>query len=202
MSSKGRKAVEQDEFYPTPREAIVPLLETDLVQLPGGTWIEPCAGSGRIISTVNEYRNINWIACELNDRFDEQLRLVLRPGDELTPYGDFVHRIWPYMTAQVLLMNPPFSLTLQFVKAAFERAEYICCLQRTNWFGTKARAPWLREHCPDVYTLADRPSFRGDGSTDSIEYSWFVWPPGDRRRRVGRIGMLESPRAGQQDLFP
>jgi hypothetical protein len=219
MSSRGRKGkqVEENEFYPTPRPVIESLLESDLVSLPGGIWIEPCAGTGRIISTVNDYvelrglnhgsrpgwPKIDWIICELNEGFAPFLTKLERKGrDTIIPYGDFVHRKWVWPRADVLIMNPPFSLTFDFVRAGLQRADYVVCLQRQGWFGTKERSPWLREHCPDSFQLPWRPSFRPDGSTDSCEYCWFIWPPGsDEGRREGRIAMLDKPAGGQQELF-
>lgn len=205
MSAKGRgHQTEAEEFYPTPREVILALLESDLVKLPGGIWIEPCAGTGRIISTVNAHRgDVDWIICELQEEFDQYLRPLARPrSDVIAPYGDFVHRRWDYARADVLIMNPPFSLTFDFVKAGLERAAWVVCLQRQGWFGTKQRSPWLAEHCPDSFQLPWRPSFRPDGSTDSCEYCWFVWPPGsDKGRREGRLAMLDRPAGGQLGLF-
>lgn len=210
MSAKGRgHQTELEEFYPTPREVILALLESDLVDLPGGKWIEPCAGTGRIISTVNEFyegtlaRRRDWIMCELQEEFDSYLRPLVRPSrDIILPYGDFVHREWILPKADVLIMNPPFSLTFQFVKAALERADWVVCLQRQGWFGTSGRSPWLAQHCPDSLQLPWRPSFRPDGSTDNCEYCWFVWPPGSLEgRREGRLAMLDRPNSGQQSLF-
>lgn len=205
MSAKGRqgKEVEEGEFYPTDRKVVLALLESSLVKLPGGTWIEPCAGTGRIVSAVNEFRgDVDWILCEISDRFSQFLDPLVGENDILVPYGDFVYRKWPYPKADVLIMNPPFSLTFQFVKAALERAHWVVCLQRQGWFGTTGRSPWLRRHCPDDFQLPWRPSFRPDKNTDNCEYCWFVWPPGsDKGRREGRIAMLDMPSSGQQSLF-
>ena len=208
MSATGRKKKTTetgDEFYPTPRGVIGALLESAAGEtLPGGTWIEPCAGTGRIISTVNSYRDdVNWIVCELHDQFDEFLRPMVRPGrDKLTKYGDFVHRPWMHGRCDVLIMNPPFSLTMDFVKAAMRRARWVACLQRQGWFGTKSRSPWLAEHCPDIRQLPERPSFRPDGSTDNCEYCWYIWPPGSsEHRHEGVVSMLRMPDGGQQKLF-
>lgn len=204
MSSKGKREVEENEFYPTEREVIYSLIESDLVKLPGGTWIEPCAGTGRIVSAVNEMRNdISWVLCELNDYFDPQLRAVRGARDEILPYGDFVHREWIHPIADVLIMNPPFSLTMQFVQAAMLRARHVVCLQRQGWFsGGAGRDTWLTKYCPDEGTLPWRPSFRPDGKKDSCEYSWFHWPDKARLgRRVGRKFMLDHPKKGQMVLF-
>lgn len=204
MSATGRSNTGEtgEEFYPTPETAILPILETPLLVLPGGMWIEPCAGSGSIVRTVARKRSdVRWILCELDPRVGRPLEQLARPGlDVLRPFGDFVHMEWTAPVADVLVMNPPFSLASQFLAAAFERAAWVLMLQRTNWFGSQSRAPWLRSFCPDQYALPDRPSFRPDGKTDSCEYSWFVWPPGDRRRRSGRLAMLDSPETGQAEL--
>lgn len=204
MSSKGRKTVEQDEFYPTPADAIDPMLVSPLLQLPGGTWIEPCAGTGSIIRAVKRIRSdVKFVVAEINTRFSEALNAVMGPKDEIClPFGDFVHMEWPYPKAAVMIFNPPFSLALDFVKIGFERAHWVVMLQRTNWLGSKGRGDFLRRYCPDNYSLPTRPSFRPDGQTDSIEYSWFVWPPGDRERRVGQLAILDPPgTAAQQSLF-
>lgn len=204
MSSKGRKPVEQEEFYPTPPEVVDALLESKLVDLPGGWWIEPCAGAGNIIKAVNRQRtDVHWIACELQERFEDSLQAMMRPKDVLLPFGDFVHREWQYEDAEVLIMNPPFSLTMQFVQAALGRARWVACIQRQGWFGTAARARWLSQHCPDMLQIPWRPSFRPDGQTDSCEYVWFIWPPGEeaRNRRFGRIAMLDYPLSRQPTLF-
>lgn len=208
MSAKGRKGkqVEENEFYPTDPKVVLSLLESDLVDLPGGVWIEPCAGTGKIVSTVNRYRSDidSWVICELNQGFDPYLQKVIRPtGDIILPYGDFVHREWPLLyKSDVLIMNPPFSLTMQFVQEAMKRAEWVVCLQRQAWFGSVDRSPWLREHCPDDFQLPFRPSFRPDGKKDNCDYCWYVWPPGSGNgRREGKIAMLDNPKGGQTELF-
>lgn len=204
MSARGRKRkdaapteVADFEFYPTPREAIESLIDSPLIALPGGHWIDPCVGSGRIPSVINAARSdIDWTLAEIDNRHAPALRSVVRDGrDVLLPFGDFVTSPWPCVDrAAVLVMNPPFSHALDFVRAGFSRAEIVVMLQRTNWIAP-TRADWLRRHMPDVYQLPKRPSFTGDGKTDAAEYSWFVWPTREPRR-CGVVAMLDNPRQG------
>jgi len=204
MSKKGKRKVEENEFYPTEREVVYSLLESDLVTLPGGTWIEPCAGTGRMISAVNERRkDVKWIMCELNNEFDPYLRDLQRKSDIILPYGDFVHREWEIPMADVLIMNPPFSLTMQFVQVALLRARIVVCLQAQGWFsGGAGRGPWLTKYCPDKGQLPWRPSFRPDGKKDSSEYCWYMWPKDSLKgRRFGMTFMLEKPTGGQLSIF-
>src|SRR5690606_22897195 len=153
MSAKGRKKQPKnnEEFFPTPEWCVDTIILSDLLKLPGGRWIEPCAGTGNIIKAVNRLRDdVDWIVCELQEMFhDRFLRPLLRPGrDILLPPGDYVHREWPFPTADVLIMNPPFSLTMQFVEVSFVRAHHVLCLQRKGFFGTQSRAAWLANYCP------------------------------------------------------
>ena len=76
MSATGRSNTGEtgEEFYPTPETAILPILETPLLVLPGGTWIEPCAGSGAIVRTVARKRSdVRWI---LSVADADELRIV------------------------------------------------------------------------------------------------------------------------------
>lgn len=205
MSARGRKRkdapateVATFEFYPTPPSAILSMVESPLVFLPGGVWIDPCAGTGRIPSTVNGSRSdVTWLLCEIDERHRPALEALCRPQDTLAPFGDFVIRDWPYQRADLMIMNPPFSHALDFVRAGFERAASVLMLQRLNWLAP-ARAAWLRAHQPDVYTLPTRPSFTSDGATDAAEYAWFHWPTSERRAK-GAVAMLSSPR--QVEMF-
>jgi hypothetical protein len=205
VSARGRKKadgprteVADFEFYPTPRETVLALIDSPLLALPGGTWIEPCAGSGRINSTVNSRRDdVAWLLCEIDERHRPALDLTLRDDDVLLPFGDFVLREWPYRRADVCLMNPPFSHALAFVEVAMKRARTVVMLQRIAWM-CPARAPWLRLHAPDVYAVPKRPSFTGNGATDMAEYAWFVWPEGEHDRRLGRVAMLDPAEAAVQ----
>lgn len=205
MSARGRKRkdappteVAAYEFYPTPPSAILSLIESPLLSLPGGRWIDPCAGTGRIPTTVNGVRaDVRWLLAEIDERHEPALAAVKRV-EAIEPFRDFVTAPWAHDFADVMIMNPPFSHALDFVRAGFERAAMVVMLQRLNWLAP-ARAAWLREHMPDTYVLSRRPSFTGDGSTDAAEYAWFVWPDGLRRSR-GTVAMLSEPR--QVEMFP
>jgi hypothetical protein len=205
MSARGRKRkdappteVAAFEFYPTPPSAILSLVESHLVTLPGGRWIDPCAGTGRIPSTVNGIRSdVRWILAEIDARHADALSAVERV-EAIEPFRDFVTAPWSHPFADVLIMNPPFSHALDFVRVGMERAATVVMLQRLNWLAP-ARASWLRSYMPDTYVLPRRPSFTGDGSTDAAEYAWFVWPTGERRS-TATVAMLSDPR--QAEMFP
>lgn len=203
MSAKGRKRadaprteVAEHEFYPTPRDTIEMLIASPLLTLPGGLWLDPCAGTGRIPSVTNSMRSdVRWLMVEIDRRHKRQLNSIARRND-LVVISDFMAH--PSTRCEVLIMNPPFSLALEFAAKALRSASHIVMLQRLNWLAP-ARANWLREHMPDTYVLPRRPSFTGDGSTDATEYAWFHWPTADVRR-AGRVAMLDAAPL-QADMF-
>ena len=205
MSAQETKAdVEEGEYFPTPREVVYALLESPLVKLPGGVWIEPCVGTGRLMAAVNDKRGDidQWLLCEINKDFKTQINRAMRPQDKFLGFADFVHRQWNKPKADVLIMNPPFSLTMQFVQAGLKRARNVVCLQRQAWFGSNLRSPWLYKHSPDRHQLGWRPSFRPDGRVDNCDYNWYVWPEGsDLGRPWGISSMLPRPTGGQLQLI-
>lgn len=84
----------------------------------------------------------------------------------------------------LVVMNPPYSLAMEFVQAALELVEQarardhfptVAALLRLNWLGSNARAQFHREHPAAIGVLPQRPSFTPDGRTDSTEYAWFIW---------------------------
>ncbi len=63
--------------------------------------------------------------------------------------------------------------------AALLRLGFLASATRKNLFATVG--------IPDVYVLAHRPSFTGNGKTDGADYAWCVWGPG----LGGRVQRLE-----------
>lgn len=190
MSSKGRKKKEDNsaEYYPTPGWCVHRFIET--VNLPNGSWLEPCAGNGDIIHAVKEKKkSITWHANELREDCKNPLERI---SDRVT-ISDYLK--WdvpgpkPY---DVIITNPPFSLAMDVITKSLALADNVAMLLRLNFIGTAERTPFFRECMPDIYVIPERPSFDGKGA-DSIEYAWFVWG-GDKSRMksVGSIRILPN----------
>lgn len=187
MSSTGRgKERNESDYYPTPAWCVHRFLEKS--QLPGGKWLEPCAGHGDIIAAVNDQRDdVIWTANELRT----DTRDKLEPMADQVHIGDYMH--WtPPERYKVAISNPPFSLAMEVILKSFELADWVVMLLRLNYVGTKDRNEFFQTLMPDVYVLPERPSFDGKG-TDSIEYAWMVWgPEGMRNRDKGYVQVLDS----------
>ena len=191
------------EYYRTQAWVVESLLLGGGPQLPGGMWLDPCAGEGAIPQAVNRVRSdVGWQLCELREECRPALEQVGKLRTDGLVLGDFlaepspVFDEWP---ADVVIFNSPFTLTVRFVERAWEHGAWVVSLQRQSFVGY-ARANWLSQHMPDRYVLPDRPSFRPDGRKDAAEYEWHVWPPDGRYRDWGLTRMLAMPGQGQLDL--
>ncbi|MCY1031625.1 hypothetical protein OV207_09190 [Corallococcus sp. BB11-1] len=164
----------------------------EAVHFKGGHWLEPCAGEGAIISTVDR-ADVRWTAVEIQRRFEPPLRKI--PGLKSIEIGDFMDYQPPATLRSerpfdAAITNPPYLDAMEFVARCLELSHHVAMLLRLNFLASNKRNTFMREHCPDVYVLPDRPSFTGKG-TDSIEYAWFVWDSG-ARRQAGKIQVLPT----------
>lgn len=191
MSSTNRGSQRSPaDFYPTPAWCVARLLET--VSLPGGRWLEPCAGDGDIIRACSALRDdLTWSAAELREACRPALRAAtgapdrVRIGD-LFDAGDWIQAQSP----AVIITNPPFRLAREVLDFSLNRGATVALLLRLNFLASASRAELMRRFPPDVHVLPNRPSFVGGGKTDSVEYAWFVWPGGGVSRPAGRLSVL------------
>ena len=198
VSATGRKKgvrVEQD-VYPTPAWCVRRLLEK--VPLPGGYWLEPCAGEGHIISAVSRVRtDVAWHAVEYRTECASGLSTLVGPEQAVS--GDFL-TFAPYWAStsptpryQVILTNPPYGQAMEFIEACLPLAENVVMLLRLNFLASTTRHRFMSTHTPDVAVLPNRPSFVG-GKTDATEYCWMIWG----RQATGRLIYLDCTPSGER----
>jgi len=182
------------DFYPTP--SYVVRAELEARSLPGGRWVELGAGDGDIIRAVNAVRrDIEWTALELRDECRPRLealgaRTIIGALEERA--ADL--RRMPHF--DVAMFNPPFPAAVAFVLLALAIADWVVCLERTQWVGdSEERQKLFSPMMPDddrvgrVKFIKPKPGEKKSG--DSTPYSWFVWgPPASRSRTVGQYRLL------------
>jgi hypothetical protein len=185
--------------YETPTWCTRRLLEA--VDLPGGVWLDPGAGTGKIIRAVNDIRkDVTWDAVEIRDECRDPLVLTGAKVmiSDFLDYGS--KSLW--REPDVVCTNPPYRLAGEFLEMCLPLAKITVMLLRLNYLGSEKRSSFMRSFTPDVYILPNRPPFtvnkKGKMSTDSIEYAWFVWH-GATPRREGKIRVLASTPKGERD---
>ena len=160
-TNRGGKRVPND-FYETPSWCVEKLLP--YLPASGGV-LDPCAGRGAILDA----------AASLGS---PSIGYDIDPNCGRFPTCDSLTIEWPMCS--VVLMNPPFSRALEFVKYSLKQQArhrgITCALLRLSFLSSIGRAEFLKESNPDVFVLSKRPSFTG-GGTDSCDYAWFYWSP-------------------------
>lgn len=163
-SSAGR---EQHDFYPTPADAVEALLANE--KFDGSIWENSC-GDGAIcrVLAANGYTNV--LATDLVDR----------------GYGEAPHDfITSEYTADNVVMNPPFSMAQQFVELSLARTtKKVAMLGKLVFLEGQKRKPFFAATpLARVYVFSKRVNFyrggeKGNYSTSTMCFAWFVWEHG------------------------
>lgn len=111
--------------------------------------------------------------------------IAVRPG---VPFAVEAPLDWTQPCADrwdVIITNPPYVVAEAFVRVALERLEPngVCMmLTRIGFLASQGRRPFWSAHPPtEVAVIRPRPGFTGDGGTDSTEYAYMVWAPGQHQ---------------------
>ena len=191
MSSTKRNRPENPrsptDFYPTPAWAVQRFLEVS--NLPGGCWLDPCAGKGDLVKASNEIRtDITW---KVNEPQENNLMELRKLGLHTTATDYLIFKPSEFKDVNVIITNPPFKIAMDCIKKSFEfNASHVVFLLRLNFLASRGRAVFMSENTPDVYVLSSRPSFANNGKTDSIDYAWFVWDKNKPIKTSGKIIIL------------
>lgn len=186
MSSTGRGAARaENDFYRTPDWCVHRFLEVN-TGLRGGLWLDPCVGSGAIPVAARAVRpEIEWLTIDVDPRHSADLT-----QDFLT--------LKKARSVNAIVMNPPYSLAFEFVKHALDLCPEVVALLRLSWLASAKRSGWLRANMPNVYVLPNRPSFTGDGKTDSADYMWAHWTGGGGNTGGGLTRVLANTPAEER----
>lgn len=189
-TSRGGQRSPSDN-YSTPLWVTHRALEA--IELPSGLWVDPCAGTGNIIQAARMLRpEVRWKSYEIRPECLEPLVNI----DSNPTIVDFTVDAVKPRRCDVVLMNPPYRVAQEFIEKSLRFADHVVVLLRLNYLGSQVRNSFMRNDCPDVYVLPNRPSFENNGRTDSIEYAWMVWSRHRKPRKQGLIQVLPvTPKA-------
>ncbi len=134
MGKRSNFARRERDFYPTPPEAVLPLLP-HLIPFP--TFIEPCAGDGALVRALQVSGAMCLHAFDIAPREDEGIyqRNALDPIDHLA--------------ADYIITNPPWDRAILHPMIAHFSAHLpTWLLFDADWMHTRQSAPfmpWLRK---------------------------------------------------------
>ena len=162
------------DFYQTPLEGVMPLL----VHLPHrATFIEPCAGDGRLVRHLGRYGHRCLYACDILPQPSGSVKIAQR--DILQPpLLPDDHQ--PLPQADYIITNPPWSRELLHPMIdVFRRQAPTWLLFDAGWMFTGQAKPYLA-FC-DLIVNVGRLSWMGNGVSGVDDCCWYRF--NDRKSR-------------------
>jgi hypothetical protein len=168
--NKNHKDRETDDFYATPPEEVINILQYEDLQ---GIVLEPCCGKGHIVQGIkNSGFKGEVIATDLKDRGF---------GD---PGLDFLHNGYPFINnIGTIITNFPFKIIEPCVLKSIKIAQHkVIVFARNQFAESESRYENIfANHPPSrIYQYVDRVSCAKDGDftkelSNNMAFSWFVW---------------------------
>jgi hypothetical protein len=180
MSTQGQSIVgyklagrPEDDFYPTPPEATMRLMEVE--DFTGFVW-EPACGDGSMSRVLKDF--IGVVSTDLIDR----------------GYGscgiDFLAET--RLRAQNIVTNPPYRLAQKFAEHGLELGvRKMALLLKLNFLEGQSRSKFLAlSPLKHVWVFRKRLTMTRNGervrNSGMIAYAWFVWENGyDESPKIG-----------------
>ena len=179
---KNNKEREELDYYATPATEVYNILETLGYDFTEQTILEPCCGGGHMIAGIQKYldeHNQTAAALKGTDFKDRDFRSTKWQ----LQYGlDFLDDEYPIDTADVIVMNPPYSTIEPFLIRALEIAQdKLIVLCRTQVIEGAGRYENIFKDNPPtaVYQYVDRIQCWKGGvkpsGSSAQAYCWLVW---------------------------
>lgn len=179
---KNNKEREELDYYATPTAEVKNILDTLGYDFSGQTILEPCVGGGHMIAGIQKYLDENnqtptqCYGTDFKDRGFCSTRWALQYG------VDTLADDYPISTADVVIMNPPYSTIEPFLIRALEIAQdKLIVLCRTQVLEGAGRYDKIFKDNPptDVYQYVDRIQCWKGGTkptgSSAQAYCWLVW---------------------------
>lgn len=154
----GGKNRRELDFYPTPREVTVALMEY-FKWKPSLVW-EPASGDGAMADVLRYYGHE--VVCTDIATGTDYLKT---PGK-----------------ADMIITNPPFNLSEEFIRKALTEADVVAMVLKSQYWHARKRYGLFNDSLPSyIMPLTWRPDFMAGerGGSPTMEVIWTVWIKGD-----------------------
>ena len=171
------------DYYPTPMEAVAPLIPF----LPEYfTYIEPCAGDGRLVVHIDTLMNGD-VSCA--GAYD-----IEHPEDELVYPVDIKNALdlteQDVAKAEYIITNPPWSRDKKSGYILHRMIEHFANLRPTwllfdaDWMHTKQATPLIEDYLLSVVSIG-RVSWEQNGTSGKDNVAWYLFSK-DARKTLER----------------
>jgi len=203
LSEDKRRALDD---YPTPDWAIDAILPW--VPLTGAI-LEPACGSGAILSRIVA-RGISPLTMAGIEIDPARAFEAHRTGARIANHDALEDGHNLFASSDLIITNPPFRQAEAFCRRSLTLVRpggCVAMLLRLAFLESAQRYEFHREFpVTALHVFSSRPSFTGDGKSDSAAYAWFVWgglasginfiPPHKDARKITRCLPAGYPIAG------
>lgn len=179
---KNNKEREALDYYATPTVEVRNILDTLGYDFSGMTILEPCVGGGHMAQAIYDYVvenkqcGVKLIGSDVKDR-------GFRDDNWSLSYGhDFLGDDYPFDSADIIVMNPPYAILEPFMIRALEIAKKkLVVLGRIQAVEGEGRYEKIYADNPptDLYQYVDRIQCWRDGTepegSSAQGYMWLVW---------------------------
>ena len=208
---KNNKEREALDYYSTPTKEVENILKTMKLNLEGKKILEPCVGGGHMLQGILNYcLETNQCPKEIiaTDVMDRNPSISVSAKEEIfaknmfgydvakfTKYNsipdietflgqeyDFLSDDYPIDKADIIIMNPPYSIIEPFVIRALEIAPEVLLLGRMQFIEGSGRYENILKDNPfnEMYQYVDRIQCYKNGDelikSSSVQgYAWFYW---------------------------
>ena len=153
------------DFYPTPYEAVLPVLNHLLAPYAArghkASFIEPCAGDGRLIRHLKKHGHPCVYACDV-----EPMAEGIEKRDVLFFGGA------PFPKADLIITNPPWGRALLHpMIELFRMQASTWLLFDADWMFTAQAKPYLK-FCRKIVSVG-RLSWEGNGVAGKDNCAWY-----------------------------
>jgi len=162
-----------NDFYPT--EAAVTKQLLKIVPNINGNVLEPCAGDGAIARVFDKHQGVDVVYTnDINQAWDCNYHQDASKTETWKEWKKTTKFEW-------IVTNPPFNQAHLILPLAYKSATVgVAFLLRLSYLEPAGnRGEWLRSYTENLSNLIilgqPRPSFTGDGKTDSCTVAWMVW---------------------------
>ena len=155
--------VERD-YYPTPLKAVEPLI--DHLPCEGFTYVEPCAGDGRLVNHISELTGGSGVCIHKSD---------IEPRAEGVEQGDALSTLYHYGFADLCITNPPWDRKFLHPFIEWYNVQMpTWLLFDADWMHTKQSAEYM-QYCKKVVSIGRVKWIEGSKSVGKDNCCWYLF---------------------------
>lgn len=179
---KNNKERAELDYYATPTNEVINILNTLHYDFSNKSILEPCIGGGHMLDGIINY-------CDQHNQIPKAIvgtewadRGYINDRCNIAYGLDFLDDNYPVHTADVIIMNPPYATLEPFLIRALEIAQeklIVLCRTQTLEGASRYKNIFAKEPPSEIYQYIDRIQCWKNGEkpagSSAQAYCWLVW---------------------------